>query len=323
MLKNQRPSNLGVFMDEFFHFLVTDPTAKKPLLIALWGLVGVLGVIVILVVIGFFQGRSFSVWPPGVSEKPKTKGRKGKQEIDQEEIDIEESTLIDLPQSSDELATIVRSVWDEAVDAESQRLWSMIALLRDVYVSDNTVLLRLSSVTKSPYEIWKSESTRGTKSFKHIEKSIEMAMKLISDATRGDDVYSKRRASIALRNRDGYLYIVERDHLSQANEKRERFLISDSGQGSGVAGYVAYTKKSLRIPNVLDEPKFVQFHSTPKYKSLLCVPIMVGDYVFGTFSIDSTAEDAYTDEEEEFANICGNSIATSLIALMFCHAKHS
>lgn len=257
--------------------------------------------------------------------RKKTKpGRKNKIPATEEDSDdLEDDELIlDFPKTSDEFETAVSIIWEQAANAEARRFWDFLTLLRDKNKFDNSVLLRLVNFSKSPYEIWRAEQTKSNKSFRDIQKSIEIAMNVISDVTKGDDPTNHRRGSIALRNKDDYLYVAIRDHLSNANEKKEKFLIGDSNHECGIAGYVAFTKKSLRVPNVTDDPRFISFQTTPSYKSLLCVPIMVDDNVFGTFSIDSRTEDAYTQEEEELANLFAYSIATSLTVLFIRHTRH-
>jgi hypothetical protein len=309
-------------MDELFHFLVTDPMARIAIVVILWVIIIAIILLVISVVISIFQGRSLKFWQISLGGRT---NKKNKKKLDDSELDSVETDgpLVGLPQTEEELEEIIFSVWEEATEAESNRFWNILALLRHIYVFDNTVLLYLSNSPKSPYEIWIAERKHNTKAFKNIEKSIRIAMKVISDVTRGDDTYSNRIASIALRNTDGYLYIVMRDDLFPEDEKKKKFLMSASSNEAGIAGQVAFYNKAMRIANVLDESSFIKFHNTPKYKSLLCVPIQVNDYIFGTFSIDSTAEYAYTQEEEELANMFANSIATSLITLMLRYTKQS
>lgn len=309
-------------MDKFLDYLITNPQTKIAIPYILWGLVGLIGLLITIIIIGFLQGRSFKLWPPSMGKKPgaKQSDKHGKKDKDSYDEDEEDSSF-NLPKTEDEFEDILNNVWDKAVNAEAGRFWNILTLLRDIYIFDNSALLKLSSLRESPYEIWKTEDSKNTRLFKDIQKSIEIAMNVISDVTRGYDTSSHRRGSIALKNKDGYLYIIMRDHHSQADEKKERFLIGESSNECGVAGYVAFTKKSLRVSNVLDNPRFINFHTTPKYKSLLCVPIVVDEIVLGTFSIDSTSEDAYTQEEEELASIFAYSIATSLITLFIRHNK--
>jgi len=80
--------------------------------------------------------------------------------------------------------------------------------------------------------------------------------------------------------------------------------------GQGISGYVAKTGKSLLVPDVEKEPRFVRLRK--KVKSELVAPIYGQGQVIGVVSVDSLEKDAFTLEQlevlEAVASLAGQAI---------------
>jgi PAS domain S-box-containing protein len=68
--------------------------------------------------------------------------------------------------------------------------------------------------------------------------------------------------------------------------------------GEGIAGWAVQQREAVYVPNIDNDPHFVTLRPEATYKSLLVVPLMVGDKVFGTLSLDSNGVDAFTPDDE-------------------------
>jgi PAS domain S-box-containing protein len=68
--------------------------------------------------------------------------------------------------------------------------------------------------------------------------------------------------------------------------------------GEGIAGWAVGQRETVYVPNIDNDPRFVTLSPKADYKSLLVVPMMVGDKVFGTLSLDSSKVDAFTPDDE-------------------------
>jgi PAS domain S-box-containing protein len=68
--------------------------------------------------------------------------------------------------------------------------------------------------------------------------------------------------------------------------------------GEGIAGWAVRQREAIYVPNIDNDPRFVTLSPEAVYKSLLVVPLMVGDKVFGTLSLDSSKVDAFTSDDE-------------------------
>jgi len=98
------------------------------------------------------------------------------------------------------------------------------------------------------------------------------------------------RGSITLLNRQtGEIFIESSYGLTPAEQKRGRYKL-----GEGVTGRVVQTGEPAVIPNVSQDPHFLNRTGARKTEhekehSFLCVPIKQGTEVFGAFSADTAA----------------------------------
>jgi len=68
--------------------------------------------------------------------------------------------------------------------------------------------------------------------------------------------------------------------------------------GEGIAGWAVQQREAIYVPNIDNDTRFVTLSPEAAYKSLLVVPLMVGDKVFGTLSLDSSEVDAFAPDDE-------------------------
>jgi len=115
--------------------------------------------------------------------------------------------------------------------------------------------------------------------------------------------------------RDNTLFVEASHGLSKAEEERGKYEI-----GEGITGKVAATGKSIIIPEIIDEPSFLDRIGTRHQQrgvAFICVPILNKEQVIGTMSIDRVKGDN-TDLEhdqnllETVANILADAVAAIL-----------
>ena len=107
-----------------------------------------------------------------------------------------------------------------------------------------------------------------------------------------------RRGTITLLNRDTGEILIEAAHgLSAQQRKKGRYRL-----GEGVTGKVVQSGKSMVVPNIADDPRFLDrtgarngLDGVPH--SFFCVPIKLGTEVIGALSADCPFTDQYSLEE--------------------------
>ncbi len=80
--------------------------------------------------------------------------------------------------------------------------------------------------------------------------------------------------------------------------------------GEGIAGQVVQQKRPIYVPDTWKDPRFVVFD--PSVRSLLCVPLMVGDRVIGTLSVDHEIPNAFQPEHERLLTIVATQAAAGI-----------
>ena len=121
-----------------------------------------------------------------------------------------------------------------------------------------------------------------------------------------------QRATITLLNRKtGELSIEAAYGLSSQEKLKGRYKV-----GEGVTGKVVQTGQPMIIPNIEEEPSFLDKTGARKSRqnkqtSFICVPIKSGNEVIGTFSIDRLNQEAEMDLDDDVRLL---SIVSSMIA---------
>lgn len=80
--------------------------------------------------------------------------------------------------------------------------------------------------------------------------------------------------------------------------------------GGGIAGRVVQEKRPIYVPDTREDPHFVVFD--PSVRSLLCVPLMVGDRVIGALSVDHEVPHAFQPEHERLLTIVAAQAAAAI-----------
>ena len=115
--------------------------------------------------------------------------------------------------------------------------------------------------------------------------------------------------------RDNTLFIEASHGLSKAEEERGKYNV-----GEGITGKVAATGKPIIIPEIVDEPGFLDRTGTRARQrgvAFICVPILYKEQVVGTMSIDRVKNDSTNLEHDQnlletVANILADAVAAIL-----------
>jgi hypothetical protein len=229
-----------------------------------------------------------------------------------------ELVLPRLPRNQNELEQVLNQFaerFSQESDQVRRQYDSLINLLSEAHAYNNVILNILIQGNFQPYDVWLKAEAINSEIFKHAVQQIQFSLHAISEITNRSEQYSIRRASIALIGEDGFLHMISSNvhPLTQLQEKI--FKVGDTSE-AGIAGFVAYTQKARRVADVSEDQKFKKFVTTPKYASLLVVPIMISDRVLGTLSVDSTMKNAFTEIDTNRVQIFSHSIATTIVTLM-------
>jgi GAF domain-containing protein len=77
--------------------------------------------------------------------------------------------------------------------------------------------------------------------------------------------------------------------------------------GSGVTGWAAAHRRSLRVTNVNEDPRYIQISSNTR--SELAIPLIYRNELLGVLNVESEQFDAYTENDEEMLGTLGGSLA--------------
>ena len=80
--------------------------------------------------------------------------------------------------------------------------------------------------------------------------------------------------------------------------------------GQGLAGWVAQTQKSLIVPNVKEDPRYIE--ARVETQSGMVVPIMTNQRIIGVFSIESNKLNAYDEDALELLDAFASLAAISI-----------
>jgi CheY-like chemotaxis protein/putative methionine-R-sulfoxide reductase with GAF domain len=89
--------------------------------------------------------------------------------------------------------------------------------------------------------------------------------------------------------------------------------------GNGVTGFVAATGKSYLCPDTAADPLYLE--GARGAHSSLTVPLTHAEQVIGTFNIESPSLNAFTPEDQQFAEIFSREIATAIHTLELLSAE--
>ena len=81
---------------------------------------------------------------------------------------------------------------------------------------------------------------------------------------------------------------------------------------TGIAGYAFAEKCVVNVGDVLEDSRFVAGEASPLCRSLLVAPLIVKDRCVGTLSLESRQVDAFSDANQDVAQLIADQIAISL-----------
>lgn len=84
--------------------------------------------------------------------------------------------------------------------------------------------------------------------------------------------------------------------------------------GEGIAGVVLLTGRTINVPDVLNDPRFIpkQTNAIPQIRSLLVAPVRTGNKNLGTLSVQSQFVSAFTPDDERLLTILGAQAAVAI-----------
>jgi len=129
-----------------------------------------------------------------------------------------------------------------------------------------------------------------------LEEALESAVKGLQVTLGGD------RVVILLLDREKKMLEVKAS-VGYANE----VMVANVEVGKGVTGWVAAHRRPLRIRDVSEDPRYIQF--SPNTRSELAVPLIYRNEVLGVLNVESEQVDAYTENDEEMLGTLGGSLA--------------
>jgi SAM-dependent methyltransferase len=91
--------------------------------------------------------------------------------------------------------------------------------------------------------------------------------------------------------------------------------------GYGLSGTAAKLRRSIRVPNVLEDSRYVRFrHPEVEVHSELSVPLVFQDQLIGVLDLESTRFDYFTEQHEQAVSALASHIATAIANARFPHA---
>ncbi|MFN3492555.1 MAG: GAF domain-containing protein, partial [Anaerolineales bacterium] len=129
-----------------------------------------------------------------------------------------------------------------------------------------------------------------------LEEALESAVKGLQVTLGGD------RVTILLLDREKKTLEVKAA-VGYAND----VTVANVEIGKGVTGWVAAHRRSLRIRDVSEDPRYIQFSANTR--SELAVPLIYRNEVLGVLNVESEQVDAYTENDEEMLGTLGGSLA--------------
>lgn len=129
-----------------------------------------------------------------------------------------------------------------------------------------------------------------------LEEALESAVKGLQVTLGGD------RVMILLADRDKKMLEVKAS-MGYAEDST----LVQVPIGSGVTGWVAAHRRPLRLPNVIEDPRYVQI--SPNTRSELAIPLIYRNELLGVLNVESEQLDDYTENDEEMLGTLGGSLA--------------
>ena len=128
-----------------------------------------------------------------------------------------------------------------------------------------------------------------------LEEALESAVQGLKVTLGGD------RVSILIVNREKNV-LQAKAHTGYAGDVDLEVPI-----GSGITGWVAANKRPLRVKDVHEDPRYIQYSSNTR--SELAVPMVYRNEVLGVLNAESEVPDAYSENDEDMLGTLAGSLA--------------
>ncbi|MFN8382232.1 MAG: GAF domain-containing protein [Anaerolineales bacterium] len=129
-----------------------------------------------------------------------------------------------------------------------------------------------------------------------LEEALESAVSGLQVTLGGD------RVTILLADRDKKVLEVKASMGYSDEISRTQI-----GFGSGITGWVAEHRRTLRVRDVNIDPRYIQASSNTR--SELAIPLIYRNELLGVLNVESEQVDAYTENDEEMLGTLGGSLA--------------
>lgn len=129
-----------------------------------------------------------------------------------------------------------------------------------------------------------------------LEEALESAVNGLQVTLGGD------RVTILMADRDKRILEVKASMGYSENISTETIPI-----GNGITGWVAAHRRPLRIRDVSEDPRYIQFSSNTR--SELAIPLIYRNELLGVLNVESEQLEAYTENDEEMLGTLGGSLA--------------
>ncbi|MBL8103092.1 MAG: GAF domain-containing protein, partial [Anaerolineales bacterium] len=129
-----------------------------------------------------------------------------------------------------------------------------------------------------------------------LEEALESAVNGLQVTLGGD------RVAILLADREKKILEVKASMGYSDNISRTQIEF-----GSGITGWVAEHRRTLRVRDVSTDPRYIQ--ASANTRSELAIPLIYRNELLGVLNVESEQTDAYTENDEEMLGTLGGSLA--------------
>jgi len=142
-----------------------------------------------------------------------------------------------------------------------------------------------------------------------MKKVCKMLIRTVIDESTAENcslmLYDKRSRKLVLRAAKGQM------------DKRVKYYDKPDGisfkLGVGIAGLVAKTKKTILIPDVDQDPRFINHkYNAENIGSIICLPLLFKGKISGVFNLSHPEKNAFSKEDERILTIIANQAAIVL-----------
>jgi PAS domain S-box-containing protein len=116
-------------------------------------------------------------------------------------------------------------------------------------------------------------------------------------------------ATVQLLEKDGVSLRTAASAVPREESHRTIFV---QGEPIGIAGRALAERRVINVPDVLNDARFVPGSDTIPFHSLLVAPLMSGDRIWGTLSINAEAVSAFSSDDESLADLVARQASVAI-----------